>query len=292
VRDRLNIIGSGRVGTTLGLLFRHHGFEIGDISNRSNAASERAIETLGAGRAVTELSALRPAPLTMITTSDDAIAPVAEALAQSGVMRPGDIAFHCSGATSCEALAPLRECGAQIASVHPLQTFTDPVLDAQTFPNTFCAIDGDAEAAEALDQIFARLGGNCARIPSESKLLYHAGAVFMSNYLMALMDAALSAYEAAGLDRATARKAMRPLAEASMRNALDKGPIEALTGPIARGDTGLITRQRDALREADTDLAALYETLGQKTVALREARDNPPLAPQILQEMRKILGES
>lgn len=113
----------------------------------------------------------------------------------------------------------------------------------------------------------------------------------MSNYLMALVEAGLSAYEAAGLDRDMALSAVRPLVEGSLRNALEKGPAAALTGPIARGDTGLIARQLDALRQADPTLAALYETLGQNTVILAETRDNPSLPQETVQKMREILGD-
>lgn len=274
----LNIIGSGHVGTTLGLLFGRHGTRINDVVARHAASAEQAVARLGQGRALGGTDALTPADITVVTTPDDSIAPVAAQLARTLPPHPGALFFHCSGATSADALAPLRAQGGTIASLHPLKTFTDPRADADSFAGTFCALDGDADACARLRVRFEAFGADCVEINGEDKLLYHAGAVFISNYLHALVEAGLRCYDSAGIDRADAARAVRPLLEATVRNTLQNGPAAALTGPIARGDVQLVRRQQDALHRTDPTLADLYAALGRVTVEIAHEKGNAPEA--------------
>src|SRR5439155_1666185 len=67
------------------------------------------------------------AELVLITTPDDRIADVCDELAERGVFRSGRVAAHASGATSLGALASARRAGADVLSLHPLQTSADNV---------------------------------------------------------------------------------------------------------------------------------------------------------------------
>ena len=272
----LNILGCGMVGTTLGLILRAQGFRINDVLTRTPRSAQAAVEKLGAGRAIAHLDDLRPAEVTMLTVNDDAIAPMALALSKTGHARAGDVFFHCSGATSAEALAPLRLVGGFVASLHPLKSFTDPAQDATTFAGTFCALDGDGAALSALRPVFEAAGARCTEIASDKKLLYHASAVFLSNYLHVLSDAALRSAELAGLDRKLAAEALGPLLLETAKNTLAKGPASALTGPIARGDSALVARQLSALEDADPALANLYRVFGRLTVEIAAEKGAAP----------------
>ena len=78
----LNIIGSGRVGRTLGaLLHRAGSCVVQDVLSAEFATAQSAAVFIGAGRAVHRLGDMRPAGLWLLTPPDGAIAAMADALA-------------------------------------------------------------------------------------------------------------------------------------------------------------------------------------------------------------------
>jgi len=268
----LNIIGSGRVGRACGRLWAQaRVFEIQDVLTRSRASAAAAVKFIGAGRAAAHLDEMRPANVWMIATRDDAIVPSCVTLAASGRIVPGNIVFHVSGATPSSELKPARERGALIASVHPIKTFTDARLAAQTFPGTYCGVEGDLEALKVLKPAFVKIGAKVLDISPGLKPIYHSGGVFACNYLSALIGAALRAHEKAGIPRAASLKALEPMVRETVDAIFDKGPERALTGPISRGDVATVRRQLAMVRDWDAELGGLYRGLGLLAVSLAEA---------------------
>lgn len=284
----LNIIGPGRAGRTLGALFRHAGlYEVQDVLSAEMSTAEEAVAFIGSGRAVRKLGEMRVADLWLLTPPDAAIAPVARALAAAGVVRSGDIVFHCSGALPAAILAPLAATGARVASVHPLKSFAEPAVAVGTFAGTWCTAEGDAAALAVLRPLFERLGARVAQIEAAGKTLYHAASVLVCNDLTALMEAGLRTYERAGLDRATAQAMMAPLVRETLENVFALGTVRALTGPVARGDAAVVARQLVALKEVDTRIAEAYRALN--AIALDLARAQGGAAEDALAAVAEAL---
>ena len=261
----LNLVGAGHVGRVLGRLFARHGvFEVQDVLTRSAASAQAAIAFIGAGSAAAALDRMRPAAVWMLAVSDDRIAEVAQQLAANGSLQDA-LVFHCSGAKASSELAPLRAAGAFVASVHPVRSFADPVQVAQAFDGTFCGVEGDARALALLVPAFERIGARTVAIDAGAKTVYHAASVFASNYLTTVLDAALRAYQAAGVPEAVARELARPLATETLANVFRLGPETALSGPIARGDTATVARQQAAVDAWDPASGALYRALASAT---------------------------
>jgi predicted short-subunit dehydrogenase-like oxidoreductase (DUF2520 family) len=268
----LNIIGSGRVGRACGRMWAQAGvFEIQDVLTRSRESAAQGVKFIGAGRPVGQLEEMRGADVWMIATRDDAIVPSCATLAASGKVTPDDIVFHVSGATPSSGLAPVRQQGARVASVHPIKTFTDAEAAVQSFPGTFCAAEGDREALRVLKPAFEKIGAKVFDIPPDSKPVYHAGGVFACNYLVALIEAALRAHEKAGIPRAASLKALEPMVRETVDAIFDKGPAKALTGPISRGDAATVKRQLALVRDWDRGMGELYRGLGMLAVVLAES---------------------
>ena len=275
--DTLNIIGAGRAGRTLGRLFAiRQTFAVGDILTRSYEHSADAAAFIGAGRPANGLDEVRPAQVWLLGVPDDAVAEVARSIAEAGLVRQGDIAFHCSGSATSGVLEPLRSRGALIASVHPVKSLADPARAAQAFGGTYCGFEGDPAAIGKLKDAFRQIGAIPFDVSSETKMLYHAGAVIACNCLTALLEVALQCYEAAGMDRATALKVVAPLVRNTVENNLTLGPARALTGPVARGDQHLVAEQYDAVREWDEDAGDVYRALGRIAVDLARAQGSAP----------------
>ena len=257
----LNLIGAGHVGRVLGRLFADGGvFALQDVLTRSQSSAADAVAFIGAGQVCTELAAMRPAQVWMLAVSDDQILPACAALAAAHDLQ-GALVFHCSGARGSGELAAARAGGALAASVHPIRSFADPSAVARDFNGTYCGVEGDAGALALLVPAFEAIGARSVAIDAGAKTVYHAAAVFASNYLVTLLDAALRAYQAAGVPEHVARELVRPLAAETVANVLRLGAPTALSGPVARGDHATVARQQQALATWDGATGELYAAL-------------------------------
>jgi predicted short-subunit dehydrogenase-like oxidoreductase (DUF2520 family) len=276
----LHIVGAGHVGRVLGRLFATRGvFAVQDVRTRSLASAQAAVAVIGAGRAVAP-DAAPDAPagaetgpaVWMLAVSDDQIAPAAGWLAQSGAALQGAVVFHCSGAKTADELDAVRRAGARVASVHPVRSFADPDAVARAFDGTFCGVEGDADALALLLPALTAIGARPVAIAASAKTVYHAASVFASNYLVTVLDAALRAYEVAGIPATTARELARPLALETLDNVMRLGPETALSGPIARGDVATVARQQAAVTAWDGPTGSLYAALAAATHDLAARR--------------------
>jgi predicted short-subunit dehydrogenase-like oxidoreductase (DUF2520 family) len=276
---KLSVIGAGKLGKTLCRLFARDGvFAIGDILNRGLDSARAASAFIGSGRAIADWAQLETADVYMLAVPDDAIAPCAQKLAAREIVAPGSIAFHCSGSKPSSVLAALRTAATEIASLHPVKSFAEPAHAVATFPGTSCALEGDPRACAVLKEALERCGGHAFSIDADQKLVYHAGTVFVSNYLVSLCEVAFECFDRAGMSRDEARSIALPLLRGTIENIGRLGTADALTGPIARGDSALVIEQLRALLDWDRDIGELYARLGQYAVELSERRKSADAA--------------
>ncbi len=258
------IIGAGVVGTAMGYLLKKRGYHITGIASRKIESAEKAKKFIGEGETSTDIVAtVRKADIVFITTSDGAIEDVCNKVASEGGFNKGHIVFHMSGALSSEILNSARKAEAKIGSIHPLQSLADVDEAVKNFPNSYFCIEGDEEAIAVAKEIVSALGGKEITIGVEKKPLYHAGASVVSNFLVATIRFGLELFEAAGIKREDSLKALMPLIKGTINNIENLGITKALTGPISRGDAGIIEDHLKALKGEDV---SLYTALGRYTV--------------------------
>ena len=125
-----------------------------------------------------------------------------------------------------------------MASVHPLKSFADPALAAQTFGGTYCAAEGDAAALAVLKPAFEAAGARVSEIDPAFKTIYHAASVIVCNYLAALMEAGLLSYEKSGLRRDDALRMMEPLVRETVDNVFRLGDRRRADRPDRAGRSG------------------------------------------------------
>jgi predicted short-subunit dehydrogenase-like oxidoreductase (DUF2520 family) len=217
VIERVHVIGSGRVGSAVGARLLERGVAVG--------ASDPDV--------------------VLLCVPDTAIPGVSQSLI------PGRAwVGHVSGATPLAALDPHE----RRFSLHPLQTF-DRSGDPGQLDGAWAAITGETPEALAVSRELAEtLGLQPFELRDCDRTLYHAGAVFASNYLVTLQRAAVRlGVPAAGLV---------PL----MRGTIEHG--FELTGPIARGDWATVEAHRQAILARRPELEQLYETLAEATAAM------------------------
>ena len=174
-----------------------------------------------------------------------------------------------------------------MASLHPVKAFADPAREILTFDGVACALQGDETAlAKLVTAVKAIRGEPVILSPTVDRRLYHAGAVFASNYLTTLVQAALDSHAAAGIDQAASLRLLSPILHDALGAILERGPVQALTGPIARGDAVTVEAQTEAIAAHDPALADLYRELGRRTLDLSR-RKSPDLD---LTALTQLLG--
>jgi predicted short-subunit dehydrogenase-like oxidoreductase (DUF2520 family) len=247
----IGIAGSGRLGQALGRLLHDRGQPVVAIAGRDPGRTERAAVCINNTVLAVSYSDLPShASRILICVPDDALESVACALAASP--QPISIALHTCGSRGPEALASLEARGASCATLHPLQTIATAEqgvadLPGSSFGITGSGITGSGPALEWALEIVRLLDGHALTIAPENRPLYHAAAVMASNYIVAMIDAAVILMGQAGVPREPALQALAPLIRASAKNALKAGPVQALTGPIERGDERTVAAHLRAL---------------------------------------------
>ena len=259
----VGIIGAGRVGAGLALALTRVGREVRLISRQPvRIPAPLSLKIAPDGPDAEWVSGLE---VLFLAVPDDRIHPVAQQLWGTRSIGPGQTVLHCSGVLGQEALSALVPTRAALGSLHPLQTISDPEVAPERFKGAWAAVEGNPAAMEAAEDIARSLGMKPFRITAKQKILYHAGAVFASNYLVVVEAIAQRLLRHAGLSDEEAWAALSPLVRGTITNLLAADPRSALTGPVVRGDTDTILRHLGALTIDD---ARLYQMLGRAALEL------------------------
>ncbi len=287
--QRLNFIGCGQLGKTLGSLWRDNAaIHIGEVLTRSKTSAESAVNTMGAGIPIENFDSLQRADIYLIACGDDFIESCSQQLAASGKLHDGDVVFHCSGAQSSTLLQACKNQGALTASIHPIKSFANLELALASFAGTYCGVEGDEAALAILSPLFSKIGAHLLPIHAEHKTLYHAASVIASNYLVVLQEMSILTFEKAGIERDAAMAVLQPIVSGTVDNVFRLGTSEALTGPIARGDDKVVSAQLSAMENWDSDLANIYKCLGKLAVPLATEQGNAK--PDSLASLRRLLN--
>jgi predicted short-subunit dehydrogenase-like oxidoreductase (DUF2520 family) len=265
----IGFIGAGKVATAFGRYLHGCGIPICGYFDRHAEKSRRAADATESRVFPDDAALTSHSDIVLVTTRDDQIAGVCSRLCRQKMIGAHHLVGHMSGAHSSNILADARHLGATIFSLHPLQAFADEDKALAELPHTFFSLEGEGDGLQRIRQLLEQTGNRFFSISSENKSLYHLSACILSNYLVTLMEAGLTALEKSGINPEDGFQAMRPLIEGTLSNILRMGTAKALTGPIIRGDTGTIRRHLQALKSAQLeDIESLYRQMGVHTLKL------------------------
>jgi predicted short-subunit dehydrogenase-like oxidoreductase (DUF2520 family) len=265
---KIGFIGAGKVGTSFGLFLKDRGQSLSGYASRTYNSACSAAELTSSKAFPSALDLIRYSDLVFLTTTDDQIESLAGELAdalQGGKRQSGPIFVHMSGAHSTEALASLRAAGYEVAALHPLQSVSQVEQARHSFGSALFSVE--TATGSRFDQWVKSVGIDFVLVAPEDKPLYHAGAVFASNFLTTVMDTAIRLFESVGFTEEEAVRGLMPLIRGSVTNVERFGPEKALTGPIARGDCDTVARHLEALK-SHPETKQLYISLAQETLSL------------------------
>ena len=275
MKKRVAIIGAGQLGTILVLALVKKGVSITGIASRTLSSATFLAQKIDGVFATSDPQELIPlADIFFLTTPDDLLVSTCDDMIRSASDLSGKIFLHCSGSLLAEVLSSAKEKGAEIGSMHPLQTFStsDDTVPEDLFRGILMAIEGDPGAIEMATEISELLGATPIPLDASQKALYHAAAAVVSNYSTVLFEMALSLFELAGIDREKGLRALANLSETTLHNIQATDPVSALTGPIARGDIQTVAHHIEALQKKAPQFLPAYKELGVLTLSLAEQK--------------------
>ena len=270
---KIGFIGAGRAGSALADGLTRAGYTVAAVYSRSADSAARMAQRC-APRAAAAPSAQAVADacdVVFVTTPDDAIGPVATSVRWGADHR----AVHCSGGLPSSILAPVRGAGGEAGAFHPLQTFaaTEGARSgAALLEGVTVAIEAEGGLRAELEAMAEAMGCRPIAVSAEDKALYHVGGVLACNYVAALFDHAAGLWERIGVDRGDAERGLMTLLRSTVDNVARLGARGSLTGPIARGDAGIVRRHLDEIGSRAPALEGAYRELG--LLALDLARRN------------------
>lgn len=269
------------MGTSLAVRLSRAGYNVTSVASRSLSSSQRLSSLVGGVNVYESLQgAADNSDLVFITTPDDAIPVVVNQVRWNR----GQFVVHCSGADSLDVLEPARASGAVTGSFHPLQTFASIQKAIENLPGSTFALEGQGELLNVLKNMAGALEGRYIELGAGDKAAYHTAAVMTSNYLVTLVKLSTDLWGSFGIPREQAVQALLPLLKGTLNNLENLGVPKALTGPIARGDSGTVQIHLNTLKETAPAILPAYCEMGLQTVpvALAKGKINEIKARELL----------
>jgi predicted short-subunit dehydrogenase-like oxidoreductase (DUF2520 family) len=289
------IMGAGVVGTALAARLVRAGVPVAGLHGRQAELSDAASAIAGVLSSTGEIpEILTQSDVVIISVRDERIREVVERLVREKRLTENQVLLHTSGANaSGDILSAARPFVKALGTLHPLVSFADPRLAVEGLRTVAFGIEGDPLARRVAGKLVALLGARSVAIESKNLPLYHAGAVMVSNYVVALADLGRTLLIEAGVPVEEALPALIPLMTSVVQNLAQVGLPGALTGPVERGDVSSVERHLAALKQrapqvGSATVVELYKIMGREV--LRIALSKAPLDADAVARLEKLFG--
>ncbi len=268
-------IGSGKAGTSLAkILSESEKFTVSAVTSIIYEEAELSAKFIGSTKyyGTDNFKAVGYGDIIFITTPDDTIEQVCNQIAENCDIK-GKFIFHISGSRPSTILSSAEKMGAFIGSIHPLQALPSFEVGSRLLKNSYFCIEGSEKASKIAVDIVDSISGNYFTIKTEFKPLYHAAAVFSSNYINTVCFAAYKIFKDIGVE-GEIHKILSPIFKGTVDNISQLGFIESLTGPIERGDINTVRRHLESIKRVSPDILNIYKELGLVTTEIALNKKN------------------
>ena len=266
---RIGIIGAGKVGTTLGKYLSIHGKNVTGFYSRTHESADEAA-TFAETETYSSLCKLvEKSDVIFITTPDGVIHQVWGDLLHQDISNR--IICHFSGSLSSHVFSGREEAGASGISMHPMYAFSDKFHSYEQFHTAYLTLEGDPEAVAVMKPMWEAIGHHVLTLKAEDKIKYHAAAAMASNEMLGLLQASLDILSECGFSEKDSMALLTPLVQGNIASMLEKGCVNALTGPVERGDAQTVRKHLQALEGSKA--GKIYQSLGSTMVELAKRRN-------------------
>jgi len=260
----IGFIGAGRLARALAWRLHTVGCRVRAVASRSEHSMRALAAPIAHCTPCCAQAVADACELVFITTPDAAI----QTTVQEIMWRKGQGVVHCSGATDVTVLEKAQRDGARIGGFHPLQSFADPAVAAQTLAGCTITIQAQAPLQTVLTALAQRLGCTVHVLPAQARAAYHAAASFASQHINVLLAQAVRIWQSWGASEEAALRALLPLAQGTIASIATAGLAQGMPGPVSRADVATVQKHLTALRARDASAATLYHALCLRSVPL------------------------
>lgn len=250
---RVVMVGAGNVATNLCYALQKVGHEVTQVYSHHLSHAKDLAQEIGTEAYTDDFSTLCEADLVILCVKDDALGAVATRVAERyQTEETPPIVVHTAG-SMCMDLIPMPRRGV----IYPMQTFSKSYrVDFQHIPLFVEA--SDPSTASILKDFAHTLSDQVYELSSADRQYLHLAAVFCCNFANHCMDMGATVLEKHGIPF----RVMLPLIDETTRKLHTLPPREAQTGPAARKDDNVMSRQIDILqRDGEELLATIYQLL-------------------------------
>ncbi|MCL1936168.1 MAG: DUF2520 domain-containing protein [Defluviitaleaceae bacterium] len=254
---KIGFVGAGKLGNSLGEYFFYKNLTvIGYISKNKKNSREAAYRTKS--RYFENLSDLvAECDIIFITVPDAEIKNIWEQIKSFNIK--DKIICHCSGAMVSSVFYDIESTGAFSYSVHPFMSINNKD-SYRKFENAIFTVEGSKEKIQYIENLLKKLGNRVQVIDTKNKVIYHASAVFSSNFLVPIMYIAIELAKVSGFNNI---EAIFSIAEVTLEN-IKKDIVKAVTGPVERNDIETIKSHLDFIE--NNDYKKIYLLMSKKLI--------------------------
>lgn len=265
---RIGFIGAGKVGFSLGRYLKENEYTVSGYYSKSMASAEDAAQFTETKRYNTMKQLVEVSDVLFLTVPDGEIPVVWERLKEIDLNNK--IICHTSGALGSEVFSDMKNQNVYGFSVHPILAISSKYESYKDIKSAFFTIEGSREKIDEVADIFRKCKNKVQIIDSSEKIKYHVACSIVSNFAVTLADIAKEMLEECGFDDKTVFEAIGPLISKNADNIVRKGTIEALTGPIERGDVQTVEKHMSVLSGEEL---LLYKSLARRTLRLAKEKN-------------------
>ncbi len=221
-----------------------------------------------------------------LTVPDGQIKKTAELISTKKLKFNLMLIVHFSGAESSAILKSLQIKGAAAASFHIMQTF--PTKRKTLIKNTFAAVEtGNSTAEKFLFNMAKKLSLYPFSLKEDEKTIYHLAGVFISNFLISNFYSAEKAFSNL-INKVDFFSLFNPIFNSTIINIKNLGTVEALSGPVERGDLETIKNHISSIKKLK-DKLLLRNYLTQSLVLLEVVKKRNSELNEGQKKLEKLL---
>jgi predicted short-subunit dehydrogenase-like oxidoreductase (DUF2520 family) len=258
----VGIVGTGRVGAVLGAALHQAGHRLLAVSGVSEQSRGRAAALLPGVPVTSVEEVVAQAELVLLTVPDDVLPGLVAGLSTTSSWQAGQLVVHTSGRYGTAVFEAASGHHILGLALHPVMTFTGTSMDVVRLADCCFGITAPEPLRAVAEALVVEMGAEPVWIEEQDRPLYHAGLAHGANHLVTLVAQAMQVVGSAGVQEP--QRLIGPLLHAALDNALRLGD-GALTGPVARGDTGTVAAHLAELNEQTPDIRPTYVALARAT---------------------------
>jgi predicted short-subunit dehydrogenase-like oxidoreductase (DUF2520 family) len=269
------VIGAGKLAWSFVPALTEAGYNVRCIISRNLSSAEELAEHYKIKEYSDSLYDLPSnCKILLLSVPDDQLSDAASQL--SSLNLSGNLFIHFSGVYSSDILKELTYKGGSTASFHIMQTF--PARKKISIKNSYAAVETHfKEAEDFLYTLASDIELNAFTIPADKKTEYHLAGVFASNFFVANMHAAAKLFGLTG-SKIDFNQCINPILEHTLKNIFSNGAVNALSGPVERGDFHTIKLH---IKSLQTDVSLLRSYLVQSLNIIDIKKEQGGITPAL-----------